>query len=136
MNRKLAIYKIVLLGDSGVGKTCIFQRYCNDIFQEIHMATIGLDCMFKKLQLDGGKIIKFQIWDIADQERFRSNEKGFRKGAHGFILIYDITNKKAIDTVRYWYNYLRQEFSDEVEVILAGNKCDLVDKRKLKYFKK
>ena len=124
MEKKEFLYKILLLGDSSVGKTCFLMRYTDNTFQEIHMSTIGLDYKLKNVQLDDGKMVKIQIWDTAGQDRFRSITKNYYKGAHGIILIYDITNKKSFDNVRNWINQIKEEVSDKVSIVLVGNKVD------------
>ena len=124
MEKKEVLYKILLLGDSSVGKTCFLMRYTDNTFQEIHMSTIGLDYKLKNVQLDDGKIVKIQIWDTAGQDRFRSITKNYYKGAHGIILIYDITNKKSFENVRNWINQIKEEVSEKVSIILVGNKID------------
>ena len=124
MEKKEVLYKILLLGDSSVGKTCFLMRYTDNTFQEIHMSTIGLDYKLKNVQLDDGKIVKIQIWDTAGQDRFRSITKNYYKGAHGIILIYDITNKKSFENVRNWINQIKEEASEKVSIILVGNKID------------
>ena len=124
MEKKEVLYKILLLGDSSVGKTCYLMRYTDNTFQEIHMSTIGLDYKLKNVQLDDGKIVKIQIWDTAGQDRFRSITKNYYKGAHGIILIYDITNKKSFENVRNWINQIKEEVSEKVSIILVGNKID------------
>ena len=124
MEKKEFLYKILLLGDSSVGKTCFLMRYTDNTFQEIHMSTIGLDYKLKNVQLDDGKMVKIQIWDTAGQDRFRSITKNYYKGAHGIILIYDITNKRSFDNVRNWINQIKEEVSDKVSIVLVGNKVD------------
>ena len=131
-NKKEFLYKILLLGDSSVGKTCFLMRYTDNTFQEIHMSTIGLDYKLKNVQLDEGKIVKIQIWDTAGQDRFRSITKNYYKGAHGIILIYDVTNRKTFDNVKAWVEQIREEVSDKVSIILVGNKIDDVEGRKVK----
>ena len=123
-NSSDSVYKILLLGDSTVGKTCFLMRYTDNTFQEIHMSTIGLDYKLKNVQLDDGKMVKIQIWDTAGQDRFRSITKNYYKGAHGIILIYDITNKKSFENVRTWINQIKEEVSEKVSIILVGNKID------------
>ena len=86
------VYKVLLLGDSSVGKTCFLLRYCDKTFQEAHLSTIGLDYRLKTMTLKSGKNIKLQIWDTAGQDRFRAITKNYYKGANGIILIYDVTN--------------------------------------------
>ena len=126
-DKKEFLYKILLLGDSSVGKTCFLMRYTDNTFQEIHMSTIGLDYKLKNVQLDEGKIVKIQIWDTAGQDRFRSITKNYYKGAHGIILLYDVTNRKTFDNVRDWVEQIREEVSDKVSIILVGNKIDNVE---------
>lgn len=107
-------------------------RYTDNTFQEIHMSTIGLDYKLKNVQLDDGKIVKIQIWDTAGQDRFRSITKNYYKGAHGIILIYDVTSRKTFENVKNWVSQIREEVSDKVSIILVGNKIDDVEGRKVK----
>ena len=123
------IYKILLLGDSSVGKTCFLMRYIDNTFQEIHMSTIGLDYKIKNIELEGGKTAKIQIWDTAGQDRFRAITKNYYKGAHGIVLLYDITNQKTFDNVKNWINQIKEEVTDKVCIILVGNKIDAEEKR-------
>ena len=127
--KKEFMYKILLLGDSSVGKTCILTRYADNTFQEEHMATIGLDFKIKSVNLDNGKTIKVQIWDTAGQDRFKSITKNYYKGAHGIILIYDVTKRKTFDNLKNWIDTIKEEVSDKVSVILIGNKIDNIDNR-------
>jgi len=129
--KKEFMYKILLLGDSSVGKTCILTRYSDNTFQEDHLATIGLDFKKKDVNLDNGKTVKVQIWDTAGQDRFKSITKNYYKGAHGIILIYDVTTRKTFDNVRKWIDTIKEEVSDKVNVILVGNKIDNNDNRKV-----
>ena len=123
------LYKLLLLGDTSVGKTCFLMRYTDNLFREVHMATIGLDYKLKSVQLDNGKVINIQIWDTAGQDRFRSITKNYFRGAHGIILIYDITQRNTFENVIKWIEQIREEASDKVPIILVGNKIDEVDKR-------
>ena len=129
MEQKEFLYKILLLGDTSVGKTCFLMRYTDNTFQEIHMSTIGLEKKKKNVQLDDGKMYKIQIWDTAGQDRFRSITKNYYKGAHGIVLIYDITDKKTFENVRNWVKQIKEEVSDKVCIILVANKIDAEDKR-------
>ena len=130
--QKEFLYKILLLGDTSVGKTCFLMRYTDNTFQEIHISTIGLDYKLKNVQLEDGKIVKIQIWDTAGQDRFRSITKNYYKGAHGIILIYDVTDKKTYENVKAWIEQIREEVSDNVTIILVGNKIDDFEGRKVK----
>ena len=129
--QKELLYKILLLGDSSVGKTCFLMRYADNTFQEIHMSTIGLDYKLKNVQIDDGKIVKIQIWDTAGQDRFRSITKNYYKGAHGIILLYDVTSRKTFENVKNWVAQIKEEVSDKVTIILVGNKIDDKQNRKV-----
>ena len=122
------LYKILLLGDSAVGKTCFFMQYTENTFHEVHMSTVGLDHKTKNVQIDG-KTYKIQIWDTAGQERFRTITKNYFKGAHGIILIYDVTSNDTFESVRNWIKQIKQEVDDKVCIILVGNKIDMEEQR-------
>ncbi len=130
-NSSESVYKVLLLGDSTVGKTCFLMRYTDNTFQEIHMSTIGLDYRLKSMTLKSGKNVKVQIWDTAGQDRFRAITKNYYKGAHGIILIYDVTNQLSFDNVSNWINQIKEEASDKVTIFLVGNKIDDVENRKI-----
>ena len=125
------IYKVLLLGDSTVGKTCVLLKYTDKIFQETHMMTIGLDYRLKVMQLQSGKEVKLQIWDTAGQDRFRSITKNYYKGSHGIILIYDVTSLKTFENVKSWVSQIHEEISDKVVIYLVANKIDMDDLRKV-----
>ena len=125
------VYKVLLLGDSTVGKTCVLLKYTDKIFQETHMMTIGLDYRLKVMQLQSGKEIKLQIWDTAGQDRFRSITKNYYKGSHGIILIYDVTSLKTFENVKSWVSQIHEEISDKVVIYLVANKIDMDDLRKV-----
>ena len=129
--KKEFMYKILLLGDISVGKTCILTRYSDNTFREEHFVTVGLDFIKKSVNLDNGKTVNIQIWDTAGQDRFKSITKNYYKGAHGIILIYDVTTRKTFDNVRKWIDTIKEEVSDKVNVILVGNKIDNNDNRKV-----
>ena len=118
------VFKILLLGDSTVGKTCFLMRFTENTFQEIHMSTIGLDYRFKKMPVDDGKEATVQIWDTAGQDRFRAITKNYYKGAHGIILIYDVTNQKTFENVRNWVTQIRENASEKAIIYIVGNKID------------
>ena len=130
MEKKEFLYKILLLGDTSVGKTCFFMQYVDNTFHEVHISTVGLDNKVKDVQLDD-KVYKVQIWDTAGQDRFRSITKNYFKGAHGIVLLYDITNKVSFENVRNWLKQIKEEVDDNVCIILVGNKIDLEDKRQV-----
>ncbi len=123
VNSDFAI-KILLLGDSSVGKTCFLKRYTDNTFQDAYLSTIGFDFKFKFITLDNGKTVKVQLWDTAGQERFRTIAKSYYKGAHGIILIYDVSNPKTYDNIKKWLAQIKEEASSKVCIILVANKID------------
>lgn len=123
------VFKILLLGDSTVGKTCFLMRFTENTFQEIHMSTIGLDYRFKKMPVDDSKEATVQIWDTAGQDRFRAITKNYYKGAHGIILIYDVTNQKSFDNVKNWVSQIRENASEKAIIYIVGNKIDDTEHR-------
>ena len=125
------VYKVLLLGDTTVGKTCFLMKYTDKTFQDIHMATIGLDYRLKTMKLKGGKNIKLQIWDTAGQDRFRAITKNYYKGSHGIILIYDVTNLQTFENVKTWVNQIQEEASTNVVIYIAANKIDMETERKV-----
>ena len=125
------IYKIVLVGDSGVGKTNIMLRYINKEFNINTKATVGVEFGSKNVIIDK-KIVKGQIWDTAGQERYRAITSAYYKGAHGAFVVYDITQRESFEAVDRWINDLRNNTDERLEIILIGNKSDLEDKRQVK----
>ena len=119
------VYKVLLLGDSTVGKTCFLLRYCDKTFQDAHLSTIGLDYRLKSMTLKNKKNIKLQIWDTAGQDRFRAITKNYYKGTNVIILIYDVTNLQTFENVKNWITQIREEANKNVVIFLAGNKADL-----------
>lgn len=122
------VFKVLLLGDSTVGKTCFLMRFTENTFQEIHMSTIGTDCRFKKMKIDDKKEATVQIWDFC-QDRFHAITKNYYKGAHGILLIYDVTNKKTFENVRNWVTQIRENASAKTIIYIVGNKIDDKEKR-------
>ena len=127
-----SVYKILLLGDTTVGKTCFLMKYTDKVFNEIHMATIGLDYRLKTMTLKSGKTVKIQIWDTAGQDRFRAITKNYYKSAHGVILIYDITSIQTFENVKSWISQIRDEASANIVIYIVGNKIDIDEERKIK----
>ena len=125
------LYKILLLGDSTVGKTCFLLRYTDDTFLDLHMATIGLDYRLKTMILDDHRIVKVQLWDTAGQDKFRAITRNYYKGARGIILIYDVTNIKSFENIKKWINEIKEEISEKVTIVLIGNKIDNEGERKI-----
>ena len=130
-DEEIPLYKILLLGDSGVGKTCFLLRFMEDSFIDLHMATIGLDYKLKTMILEEQKIVKVQIWDTAGQDKFRAITRNYYKGASGIILIFDVTNIKSFENIKKWINEIKEEISENVSIVLIGNKIDKLKERKI-----
>ncbi|XP_012924153.1 ras-related protein Rab-8A isoform X2 [Heterocephalus glaber] len=101
------LFKLLLIGDSGVGKTCVLFRFSEDAFNSTFISTIGIDFKIRTIELDG-KRIKLQIWDTAGQERFRTITTAYYRGAMGIMLVYDITNEKSFDNIRNWIRNIEE----------------------------
>ena len=131
MSKKEFLYKILILGDSSVGKTCFLTRYADNTFQEVHMSTIGIDYKLKNVKMEDGKIVKLQIWDTAGQDRFRSITKNYYKGANGIVVIFSVTDKKTFGNVKNWIHQIKAEVDEKVTIILVGNKIDDEENREV-----
>jgi Ras-related protein Rab-1A len=121
-------FKILLIGDSGVGKSCLLLRFADDSYTETHISTIGVDFKIKTLQIDG-KTVKLQIWDTAGQERFRTITSSYYRGAQGIILVYDCTDKETFNNVKQWMGEIDRYACENVNKLLVGNKCDLISEK-------
>ena len=122
------IFKIVLIGDTSVGKTNILSKYLTDEFDAKSKATVGVEFGVKNFKIENN-IVKVQIWDTAGEERYRSITNAYYKGAKGSLLVYDITNKKSFENVEKWISDLKANADEDISMILLGNKTDLEDKR-------
>mmetsp|Transcript_72251 Transcript_72251/g.64932 ORF Transcript_72251/g.64932 Transcript_72251/m.64932 type:complete len:219 (+) Transcript_72251:121-777(+) len=133
MASKKVLLKIIILGESGVGKTALLHKYVMNKFIEEHKATIGADFLTKDISI-GDKLITLQIWDTAGQERFQSMSSAFWRGANACIMIYDITNKESFESINKWRdNLLREIDPEQIEtfpLLLIGNKSDLSDEKR------
>lgn len=117
------LFKLVLIGDSGVGKSCLLLRFADDSFTDTYVSTIGVDFRFRTLDIDG-KQIKLQIWDTAGQERFRTITSAYYRGADGIIVVYDITQRDSFDHVDDWLREASRYAKEGVMKMIVGNKCD------------
>ena len=124
------LYKIIIIGDTCVGKSNILSRYIKDEFREDSKSTVGVELGTKFLKIKGTGA-KLQIWDTAGQERYRSITSSYYKGSHGCFVVYDITNETSFENVDKWFEQAQKEANKDISVILVGNKCDLENERKV-----
>jgi len=146
------LFKLLLIGDSSVGKSCFLLRFADDSYVDSYISTIGVDfggcfsCILagrstdhpfplvlfgqkiRTIEMDG-KTIKLQIWDTAGQERFRTITSSYYRGAHGIIIVYDITDIESFNNVKQWLSEIDRYANDSVCKLLVGNKCDLAESR-------
>lgn len=126
------LFKLLLIGDSGVGKSCLLLRFADDSYLESYISTIGVDFKIRTVEQDA-KTIKLQIWDTAGQERFRTITSSYYRGAHGIIVVYDVTDQESFNNVKQWLNEIDRYATESVNKLLVGNKCDLTDQRVVSY---
>ncbi|XP_077296202.1 RAS oncogene family member RabX4 [Arctopsyche grandis] len=120
-----ATYKVLVLGDSNVGKTCLVHRYCDERYYDTYISTIGIDFKQKIINLDGVPV-KLQIWDTAGQERFRTLTTAYYRGAMGILIMYDVTSLESFNHLSYWLRNIQENASPDVVKVLVGNKCEVV----------
>lgn len=126
------LFKLLLIGNSGVGKSCLLLRFSDDTYSNDYISTIGVDFKIKTVELDG-KTVKLQIWDTAGQERFRTITSSYYRGSHGIIIVYDVTDQESFNGVNMWLQEIDRYATSSVLKLLVGNKCDLTDKRVVEY---
>lgn len=125
-----ATYSIITIGDSGVGKTCLVQRFIGQEFKESHMSTVGIDSMTKKVQKDNKNYL-FQIWDTTGQERFATLAKQYLRKAHGVVFVFAYNDRKSYESIHKWLEILKSANSKiEMCFALLGNKADMTKEEK------
>ncbi|CBY08421.1 unnamed protein product [Oikopleura dioica] len=120
--------KILLIGDSGAGKTSLLLRYSNNKFESSMIATIGIDFKIKTIVVKG-KRIKLQVWDTAGAERFRTMTQSYYRGSNGIMLVFDIMSEKSFENISYWLESIQTHAPEEITAALVGAKCDCEEKR-------
>mmetsp|Transcript_14460 Transcript_14460/g.28934 ORF Transcript_14460/g.28934 Transcript_14460/m.28934 type:complete len:194 (+) Transcript_14460:150-731(+) len=132
MSNRVCHFKLVLLGDTAVGKSCLVVRFVRDEFFEFQEPTIGAAFLTQTVSLDDATV-KFEIWDTAGQERYRSLAPMYYRGAAAAIVVYDITNKDSFNGAKSWVKELQRRGDPNVIIALAGNKADLESRRKVEF---
>jgi len=130
-NQTESVIKIVITGDSGVGKTNLINRYVHDTFNEYSNPTVGLDFALKNTMI-AGQNVSCQIWDTAGQEKMKAIASAYYKNANGAVLVFDIASKSSFHRLTYWLSELKDNLNEnDISVILLGNKADLQDTREV-----
>lgn len=127
------LFKLIIIGDSGIGKSSLLTRFTDDVFMDSYISTIGVDFKIRTMVVNG-RVIKLQIWDTAGQERFRTVTSAYYRGAHGVMVVFDITNPVSFENVNnIWLNEIQNFSKEDIKRILIGTKSDLTEKRKITY---
>ena len=125
-------YKIMVLGESKVGKTSLIKRFTKDQFGGVYLTTVGMDFQDKIIEIEDKKV-RLQVWDTAGQERFRNVTKSYFQSFQGFVLVYDIANKRSFEKINFWMDNIKNNAPENAKLILVGNKCDLANERQVSY---
>ena len=125
-------FKIMVIGESKVGKTSVIKKYTQNKFGGVYLTTVGVDFQDKIINIDDKKI-RLQIWDTAGQERFRNLTKNYFNSSNGFLLIYDITDKDSLEHLNFWSAQIQLNAPEKSKCVLVGNKCDLESARVVSY---
>ena len=123
------IFKIIIIGDSGVGKSCFFMQFTEGNFKDDHNVTIGVEYGARTLQI-GDKLIKLELWDTAGQEAFRAITRSFYRNANGVILMYDLTRLDTFEDLEDWIREVRTNSTSDVTILLIGNMLDLANEER------
>ena len=123
-------FKLIIIGDCGVGKSCLTQQASKNLFDDSYCSTVGFEFLVFNIRIDD-KIIKLQLWDTCGQELYRSLVASFYRSASLAIMVYSVTNKKSFQNIDLWYKDLKNNASPDINVFLIGNKIDLTDQREV-----
>lgn len=124
------LFKLLIIGDSGVGKSCMLQRFADHTFSPGYISTIGVDFKIRTIDLDD-KVVKLQMWDTAGQERFRTITSSYYRGAHGIFIVYDVTDRQSFENLKSWLEEIEKYAQAGVRLVVVGNKSDLENKRQV-----
>ena len=120
--------KVVIVGDSGVGKSNLIKRFTTNEFLANSKATVGVEFLSKSYKIND-KIFKIEMWDTAGQERYKSITSAYYKGAKGALVVYDTTSAQSFENVDKWYNEIKEKTGKDIKLILIGNKIDLAEQK-------
>ncbi|XP_069139257.1 uncharacterized protein [Argopecten irradians] len=127
------LFKYLLIGDSGVGKSCLLMRFADDVFPETYISTNGIDVRNRTVDLDNN-MVWLQMWDTAGQERFNTITSSAYRGSHGIFLVYDVTNMESFQNIeKTWIDEVEKYGGSDATVILVGNKSDIMNERTVTY---
>ena len=124
------VFNYIIIGDSGVGKSCLLLQFTDKRFEPLHDLTIGVEFGARMVSMDG-KNVKLQIWDTAGQESFRSITRSYYRGACGALLVYDVTRRETFAHLQTWLEDAKANANTAITIMLIGNKCDLEGKRQV-----
>ena len=124
------IFKLILIGNSGVGKSSIIQRYMKQTFENSYKCTIGVDFLMKTLEIKN-KLVKLQLWDTAGQEKYKSMVSSYYRGANVALVVFDLTDHYSFDSLPIWIENYYKNGPEQKNIILIGNKKDMVEERKV-----
>ncbi len=126
------LFKVVIIGDAGVGKTNILQRFINNKFSDDYQCTLAVDFLSKSMPIKGQNV-RIQFWDTAGQERFAAIAQTYYQGAQGAIVVYDITNRRSFDRLKNWIQNIKNVTGENCQILIIGNKTDLNHKRAIEF---
>lgn len=130
-NSDIPTLRLVLIGDSGVGKSSLLLRFADDSFTESFISTIGVDFRYRTIKVENNKEVKLQIWDTAGQDRFRSITSAYYRNADGIVMVYDVTKMDSFEHVEEWLSEVDKYATENIVKILVGNKADLHHERQV-----
>ena len=122
--------KLMVIGETRVGKTALIKKYTKNVFGGTYLTTVGIDFQEKIINVEE-KSVKLQIWDTAGEERFRNIAKSYFHTSDGFLLVYDISCKDSFEKLNFWYEQIKLNAPENTKCVVAGNKCDLEEKRQV-----